>query len=490
MWERFCREMKLYGWDNPDTKILIAVSGGPDSVTLLDLLARFNKEGSSKSGSKGGPKLHVFHLNHKLRGEEGDKDADLVNDLSIKYEIPCTILNFNVALYARNKKLSFEQAGRNMRYHFLNRVAKVHSCSFIALGHTADDQAETFFMHLFRGAGGKGLKGMQPVRDLSIIRPLLSFTRRDMLSYCSERELSYRVDSTNYCTNIIRNKIRHELFPYLEKEFASSLRHTICRTMQIIRDEEAFLDKTTYDVFKILAKKEWGGIRFPRNEFLKFDVAIQRRLIQFAINKIAGSLEGMTFSNIEGIRRLLTRGRPGKCYIAGQVKAEYAHGFLSVWKQQRIGQEKLIVECVIPIPGRILLPRFRCQIETRVLETPNGDDNWHTKEGLLSQFNVALDYDKITKPVLVRNRCPGDRIAVLGVEGRKKLSDLFIDRKIPKNVREQIPVLETGGKIMWVAGIKPPAVNKDLMLTKGTRRVLYLTMMLNELENRMIWRTE
>lgn len=462
IWKRFYTNAVKYGWDDPDKKIVVSVSGGPDSVVLLDLLARLKK--------CGGPELHVFHLNHKLRGGEAEEDAAFVQRLAEQYQIKYSIMRFNVALFSKQHKLSLEEAGRRIRYHFLRRVAKRYNCRWIATGHTRDDQVETFFMHLFRGSGPGGLAGIQSIREETIIRPILEFTRDEIMKYCNENSLTYRVDSSNECVELFRNKIRHELIPYIEEYFEHDIKNTIIKTIDIIKEEDIYMEEAAKIEYDKIAVSAFNGIRFIVPGLIKLQVAMQRRLIRMATCQVLGGMYDISFSHIEAIRKLLN-GRNGTQWkLEKRLIVEYAHGFLSFWKDSSLLNNK---RYIVNIPGTIFLPQLGSCLKTKVYDVAPGSLPWvdivppKNKHGI-----IYLDYNIIEKELFARSRLPGDKIKLACINGTKKVSDILIDKKIPRSTRNDIVILETNNIVACIIGVNPYVVAKDAMITNKTVKIL------------------
>lgn len=474
MWKRFYDNAVKHGWKKQDAAIVVGVSGGPDSVVLLDLLVRFKEYG--------GPKLHIFHLNHKLRGEESLQDVKFVQELASHYVLPYTIIDFDIASFAKRGGYSIEEAGRIIRHHFLRRISKLHRSHWGALGHTADDQAETFFLHLFRGSGMKGLAGMQTERGNFIIRPILIFTKDEVLAYCKERKLQYRLDSTNFNTEYSRNKIRHQLLPYLEEHFAPNLRQIIVRTMNILEEEDRFLEEESKEVYLSIVQDISGYLCLPVDKLIDLPIALQRRVLRRAIFQVTASLEEVSFSIIEAIRNLLKSQSGSCCKPKECLIVEKSHDFL--YFRNDFKKDIPSAKYELLVPGKIFLPDWGCSLETKVQKI---SEDWY-ESGLVKQttlgeniYRVYVDYDKVGALVVARSKEAGDRIRLKGICGHKKLSDIFIDRKIPSAFRERVILLEEGGEIVCVFGVTPPIVAKQAMISPETRQVLAFTIEFGEI---------
>jgi tRNA(Ile)-lysidine synthase len=275
--------------------IIVAVSGGADSVCLLHLLAHHQSK----------PKLHVAHLNHQIRGKEADGDAQFVQDLARSLDLPVTVETVNVPKLAEEKKLSLEDAARQTRYDFLINLAVKIKANKIATAHTADDQAETVLMRLMRGSGTTGLLGIPAQsqapspQPLMIIRPLLNVWRKEVEEYCQQNHLDFRTDSTNKDTAILRNKIRLELIPYL-KEYNPNIKETLLRMSEILLEEEQYLEDEAKRAFKKVVQKEnAGAIQLDHAKLCRQPKAIQRRMVRMAIEAVKGDLNTVSLDYVE-----------------------------------------------------------------------------------------------------------------------------------------------------------------------------------------------
>ncbi len=279
--------------------LLLAVSGGPDSMAMLHLFCRMRERWNLR--------LEVVHLNHGIRGKEGDEDAGFVNEACKHLGIPFRLFQFNVPKYAKEKKLSIEEAGRQIRFHFFCRYAKAKKFDRMAFAHTADDQAETILLNLFRGAGPRGLSGI-PVRNGLVIHPMLKFRKKELLQFLEDHELQYRVDKSNETRDYARNRVRLEVLPFLEERLQRNIRENLIRTAEIVSEEEAWFEKQITVLFQKrfrLCGKGISRLELPSEDELP--PPLERRLVRKFLESSLGTLDGVTFHHIEEVRKLLQK---------------------------------------------------------------------------------------------------------------------------------------------------------------------------------------
>ncbi|UCH12011.1 MAG: tRNA lysidine(34) synthetase TilS, partial [Candidatus Omnitrophota bacterium] len=282
--------------------VLVAISGGPDSVCLLLVLNSIKK--------KFGINLFCAHLNHRLRGVESDCDERYVKRLTKKHRIPLLIESRNVTKFAKDKKFSLEQAARKLRYDFLLQTARKIGADKIAVGHTKDDQVETLFMRLFRGTGLRGLRGIPGVRkispNISIIRPLIETPREEILFFLKKRKIRARLDSTNAQTAFLRNRIRHELLPHIEKYYSPRIKEILTRTADSLDADYDYLIKQQHKAFKRIAKiKKDASISLPIKGLKSLPISFKRGVVRIAIENVKGNLEGIDYRHWVKIEDLM-----------------------------------------------------------------------------------------------------------------------------------------------------------------------------------------
>ena len=439
-------------------RVIAAVSGGPDSVVLLYILAELALELKFT--------LRAAHLDHMIRGAEAGADARFVEQLAEKMGIPVTVDRVDVPALQKKKKLSPEDAARRARYEFLFRLAEEVSASKIALGHHADDQAETVLLHLLRGAGPEGLAGME-YRSGRLCRPLLGVRRQEVLDFCKEKGLTYRTDSTNRDTIYLRNRVRLELIPLLA-EYNPNVVEAVNRTADIIRLENAYLEARAHEAFSG-AVHVLGDSRIKLNVpvFRELDTALQRRVLLRCFGILYGG-EGYTeFFHVENLRQFVSTGSSGRNLdLPLGLVAEKIYDAVEL-KPAAGGEETGTAwePVFLNVPGVTEVPALGASVNAEIL---------HRKT--LKDLNVPadtalLDMGKMKLPLYIRPWAPGDAFHPLGAPGKKKVKDFFIDAKVPRRERARLPVVLDMQHILWVAGMR---IDDRVKITPVTEKVLRL----------------
>lgn len=431
-------------------KVLVAVSGGVDSIVLLEVLARL--------AGRHGWRLAVAHFNHKLRGRSSDADERFVLKTAAKLNLKCLTGRADVRQYARRHKLSIEMAARELRHKFLARTARKLKISTIALAHHADDQVELFFLRLLRGAGGEGLGGMRwrnpsPADPkIELVRPLLSVPKAALLEFARHERIAFRQDATNESRDILRNWIRNELLPRLFDRCGASIQKTIPRLMEILGAEADYVTE---------AARRWLAARRKR-AFGRLPVAVQRRCIQLQLAAL-GITPG--FDLVERLR--LSPGRPVTVRQNMAVACDSdgaVHRVAAVQKAGaagRFGPEFMRLELQAGT-GEATFSGTR--IRWRILA-----GGGRPPAGRHGQWEV-FDADKVGSAVILRHWRAGDRFQPIGMASAVKLQDLFTNLKIGREQRHRLVVAATeAGEIFWVEGLR---IGERFKLDKSTRRRL------------------
>lgn len=437
-------------------RVLVAVSGGPDSVALLHFLKHIS--------SMYDLSLHVFHLNHLIRGNKADEDAKFVEALAQSFGVPVTLMRFDVPGLAKREKLSIEEAARKVRYELMDEVAAEIGAQRVALGHHADDQVETFLMRLIRGSGLEGLKSMLPVRG-HFIRPFIDVTKEDILTYIEENQLSYRIDASNEDVSLLRNRIRHELVPLLT-DYNPQLKGSLLKTIEIVREDQAHLDELTNGIFNVLADTGEGIVRMPIQGLIAQPVAIQRRLARRCIRWVKSNLRGIEFKHVQAILDGLEN-------VPVRIELELPDNVIVFTEYERlVFGKKQRFEPVQVEPTKLVIPGTS-RVATLGVEI---DAEYIGPEGLVFEKNgtvAHLDAAKVGDELRVRNRRPGDSFKPFGMLGEKKLQDFFVDQKVPRRERDKVPIITHDSDIVWVAGFR---IDERFRITEDTDRVLVLRM--------------
>jgi tRNA(Ile)-lysidine synthase len=443
---------------DPGHTVLVAVSGGPDSMVLLHTLWRLRKPL--------GLQLFVAHLDHQMRPSAAE-DAAFVETMACDLGLRAICEARNVPAYQRQHKLSPEDAARRVRYAFLRATATQLGADRIAVGHTADDQAETVLLRLLRGSGLRGLCGIPPVRG-PVIRPLIRVPRADILDYARRQRLRFREDPSNDQRRYTRNRIRHDLLPALRQHYNPRLVQTLRTTARLLADDEAALQAVAHQHF-LLARlaAASASVRLKIDALTSLPLALQRRVLREALSELKSGLQGVTSAHIAAILALLQSGAGTKRLGLPQgVVVERRYDVLLMHRQAP--SAAVHVDVPLPVPGVCLVEALGVTIVSDELPRhaaagpfPTGDVTW-------------LDAERVGRDVRVRTRRAGDLLQPLGSGYAKKLKAFLIDAKVPRAVRDRLPLVVTSAGIAWVAGVRPAEWAK---VTPATRAVLRLKLL-------------
>ena len=447
----------------PGEKVVLGVSGGPDSMALLYLLYELRDDL--------GCALHIAHLDHMLRGAESKGDAVYVKEHAQKLRLPITVEAVDVQENIVSKE-SLESGARRIRYEFYERVLRSVQADRVALGHNADDQAETVLMRLLRGSGAQGLGGIPAVRDNKFVRPLIEISRSEIEEYLQQVKLTPRQDSSNLSTGCRRNKVRLELMPVLEREYSSNIKQILRRTGDILQAEDDLLkDLASKAADSCMQSPDARTITVRVSDFRGYHLALQRRILRLAIRTLVGNLAGFDYGHIGDLLNLSLYGVTGSVASLPQaVYAEKTYDQLVLRHGYHPGMASQTFDYCVDVPGVTEIPDPAMRIETTVLGRACGEGMRPRRDG--DRFREAFDRDKICGHLHLRNRRPGDRFQPLGMLGRKKLKDFLIDEKVPRAVRDDIPILTDGNKVLWVVGYR---IDDRFKVTADTRNQLIVT---------------
>jgi tRNA(Ile)-lysidine synthase len=445
-------------------KLIVAVSGGPDSVCLLHLLSGLRKELDIE--------LRIAHLDHRLRGAASDADATYVAALARRLKIPATVESRDVKAYRARHRLSLEEAAREVRYSFLAQVAAAVGAARVAVGHTADDHVETVLMHLLRGSGTRGLRGLLPLSrwrsagdTLVIVRPLLELTRAETTAYCRRHRLAPRTDASNLSTEPFRNRIRQHLLPELLK-YNPQVAEALLRTSRIAADDTEFIDEEVARRWGKVAQAEKGSVTISKKEFSILPTALKRHLLRAAVEALLGNLKDIEAGHIESIMDALDKpaGKAIGLPDGLNFTIEYDRYVLSPDASSLCPLPVLAGVTELKIPGRTVIPGW--DIEADIISPPAAEAIMKTGD-----FTAFFDYDMTGKGLSVRPCRPGDRFQPLGMGQPKKLNEFMIDARIPQAWRRRVPIVASPEQVIWAVGWR---IDARARVTGKTKNVLKL----------------
>jgi tRNA(Ile)-lysidine synthase len=438
--------------------LLIAVSGGPDSMALLHLLHR--------SRERYAITLVVAHLDHQTR-PSAVQDALFVESIARDLGLLCISERLDVPAFQRQHKLSPEDAARRLRYRFLRTAADRVDAHRIAVGHTADDQAETVLFRLLRGSGLAGLGGMPPVRQ-RIIRPLIQVQRRDLLTYLQTHHIPFRQDPSNRQRRYTRNRLRLDLIPALQASYNPQVVGALCTTAELLAADEAALQGMAQAHFEAARlPRTPGRVQLRLSAITSLPVALQRRVLRQALTAARGDLRDITSAHLANIRALLyTEAGTKTLALPRNTTVERRYDVLSITCQPP--PQTASVDQAFSLPGTCTVPALGVTVvgdiiprQAAVPPFPSGDVVW-------------LDAARVGPDVRLRTRVAGDRFQPLGSRSLKKLKAFLIDAKIPRADRDRLPLLVTGTGIAWVAGLR---IAEWAKVSSATRAVLRLQLL-------------
>ncbi|MCL5040640.1 MAG: tRNA lysidine(34) synthetase TilS [Firmicutes bacterium] len=577
--ERVRRTIERYRLLARDDQVLVAVSGGPDSLALLYLLRELAPDFQLS--------LWVFHLNHLLRGRQAEAEAEFVGQTALKLGLPSTIERFDVRQFQKEKGLSLEEAARLVRYRFLYQTARENGLNRIALGHTRDDQAETVLLNILRGAGLEGLAGMPPARPVTLrelstslvaagsvppltgiddktqaraltskrdevgqddqaafwlIRPLIEVGRAEIETYCREKSLQPRRDPSNLETRFRRNKIRLELLPALERDYNPRIRRNLARLAETLRLDYEWIKGLAHRRLSEITEVTAGPLRPSPGDFrapgpgyyaiprLALEIAglrsdppgLRRWVLRLALQKVRGSLQGIGQKHLEAVEALVMAPEGGRevhlpgvrvyrdyRFLTLQVQPEQGlESGVSAGRQERPGSRQptgsesppVLGQLVLPVPGLVHLPEMGIVIQadrvplSRSGLVPRADQTglaeaerdtltstvnppgYSGKDGLLGwgrtgEWEAWLNEETLILPLAVRFRRVGDRFWPLGTVAPVKLKDFLIAQKVPRRLRDHLPLVVSGPDIVWIPGLR---LSEGHKLKEDSRRAVRL----------------
>ena len=448
--------LRRAGYSNTGTSIVVGASGGPDSCALLYALDRLKETH--------GLSLHVAHLNHNFRGEEAEDDAVFVAEVAQELGLPVTVVKEDPHEYQKQRSISsFEQGAREMRYAFMARVAEEAGARAVTVGHTADDLAETVILHVLRGSGLYGLRGMGEISDwpwpadagaLKLFRPLLDMTKDQTADYCLEIGRTYREDSGNYMWRFTRNRVRQDLMPRLAQDYNPQVRDALVRLARTAADELDFVEGELDQAWPDVAAESDGEVRFSRQAMAALHPLLQRLALRRGYILVTGDSTRLRESHMVAMEALALSKRGGRSLeLPGGVilRQENLRLVLTRSLESDCPYPELVGEHPILLPDEVGVQKSASAGAWLVMMqagTAGKRPEWAEAD----EWTTCLDPAAVGGEATMRAWRPGDRIQPLGMQGRKKLQDLFTDLRVARPWRERIPILETGTGIAWVVG--------------------------------------
>jgi tRNA(Ile)-lysidine synthase len=450
-------------------RIVVAVSGGPDSLVLLHTLLALREKYDLT--------LTVAHLDHSLR-PESKEDARFVKEVAKSLGVASYSKRVDVAGFCKRKRRSLEEGAREVRYAFLEGVAQKARASKIALGHTMDDQAETVLMRMIRGAGSKGLEGIPPVRG-KIIRPLIGVKRKEIIEFLGQHKLPYLTDPTNWAPRFLRNRIRLRLIPLLEKEYNPRITETLARTGQLLASEQ--VKETSGEQAWVRAVSERGRGRTTKivldlSKVLGYNKMLRRKAVREAVKRIRGDLRGIGFVHTESILALAEGRVGGEVELPGGFRAKKAYGEI-VFEKDLPPAPARPFTLSVAVPGVTKLPGGSLKTSLHpIIKAPRA---WRKMDGRVAWF----DLERVHLPLNVRSRKEGDRFWPLGLPGLKRLKEVLIDDKVPREERDRLPLLADREGILWIVGHR---ITEKAKLRPQTKKALKVEFIASQLTK---WQT-
>lgn len=434
-------------------KIVLGISGGPDSVCLLHILNRLKEKLDIE--------LYVAHLNHQIRGIEAQKDALYVADICEKMGITYFLKSIDVPKYCKDNGLSIEEGARKLRYEMFNEIKQKTKSNKIAIGHNLNDQAETVLMRIMRGTGLQGLRGIEYSRENGIIRPLLDVERKEIEDYCEIHNLNPRIDESNLENIYTRNKIRLELIPYMKDNFNTNLIESIVRMSNNLRTDSDYIESDAEEKFKNICKVISDSVEVDINSFNKLHNAIKVRVLRKGIKSILGDTNFIDQKHIDDVMEFESESKINKMLTLPRGVFVYRRKNSILLTTTEIVEEEIEFSYNIPSNGFVKIKEINYIIETQTMTI----DRY--KNGKVDKMSRGFDFNKIKGGIVIRNRQQGDKIKLAG--GTKKLKDLFIDLKIPREERCKVPVITDEEGILQVGEYKS---SENYKIDENTKEVL------------------
>ena len=461
--------------DNGD-KIVVGISGGPDSVCLLHILVEIS--------GKFNIKLIAVHVDHMLRGEEAENDRKYVEKFCRNLGIPLFVESYNIMEIANQEGIGLEEAGREIRYKVFQKIADQTGSSKIAVAHNKNDRAETVLMNIIRGTGLEGLKGID-YKNGNIIRPLLDIERKEIEEYCRLNSLEPRIDSSNLKNIYTRNKIRLDLIPIINSMFNTNIVDSLCRMSLIAREDNELLEENAMKCLEdVCIKKQAGSILLNSKKLADMHPALAKRVIRQCIKSVKGDLKGIESEHINRSLQFAKSGRTGACIqLPHNIRIKRIYDTIEIfilnenlYEENANNKLKDDFEVLLEIPGVTEVKEAGICINAEIIayDEYRKDKERNCKPGNCKPESILVkffDYGKLNMGIYIRNRRTGDVFRPFKSSCTKKLKKYFIDEKIPVEERNSIPLIAKGNEIIWIVGDK---INDKFKVTDNTNNVLKL----------------
>jgi len=436
---------------HPGQSVLVAVSGGPDSVALLSVLHQLAPSWNLS--------LTIVHCNYGLRGAEADEDASFVAALCRRLALPCLIRSLTIPAPQAGLSSSLQARARELRYRLFQDLSAELGFDRVALGHTADDQAETVLLRMLRGAGLRGLSGMPHRRGRLFVRPLLTVTRREILAYLQAMGLSYRTDSSNATSVYLRNRVRHELVPLLESLSPAAVR-LLARQADLLREDDRLLDRlAARRLERAILHRKSDMIALDRAILLKQPAALQRRMLRLAMEALSPSSAGPRGDLVLSITASLASGRSGGLWQRGPLVVTSEQALVRITTETAAPRPQPSARTTLQAPTQVIVESaLPCTVSwppthasVRLLAVTRARGLALLKKPASTM--AIFDAERLSWPLTIRSWRPGDYFFPAGMAGgRKKLQDYFTDAKLGRSMREHVPLLLCQQHIAWIVG--------------------------------------
>lgn len=453
IFEKVKSTINKYNLIEEGDKIVLGLSGGPDSVCLLHILKRLKEQMNIE--------VYAAHLNHQIRGIEAQKDALYISQICEEMGITFFVKSINVPEYCDKHGLSVEEGARKLRYEMFEEIKKKTHSNKIAIGHNQNDQAETVLMRIMRGTGLQGLRGIEYIRENGIIRPLLDIDRIDIEKYCEQHNLNPRIDKTNLECIYTRNKIRLELIPYMKDNFNPNVIESIVRMSSNLRNDSDYIDHEANTKFKEVCKVNQESIEINLQQYVNLHNAIKTRILRKGIKLLLGDTNFVDQKHIEDVMELENENKIDKKINLPRGMFAYRRKNIIILTTKEIVNEEIEFCYNIPSNGFIKIKELNLIMETQTMNI----DRYRSIK--IDKTSKGFDFNKIKGGIIVRNRKQGDKIKLAG--GSKKIKELFIDLKIPREDRCKVPIITDEEGIMCVGDNR---ISENYKIDSNTKEVL------------------